>query len=559
MRKDERVVIRIDPGRAARDVEALEQALRQSGEQLFTRAGSLVRPTSTLMRRARKRDEPQKHVQVDVLRPLTLSNLECAASRHVRFTKHDGRSKTPRTIDPPKNILIALLERGEWAFPPVTGVINTPTLRPDGSLLVEPGYDAETGLWHAADPSLVLPPIPNEPTTDDAVAALAVLSEPLAGYGFAGDLDQSVSLAAIVTACARGGFDLTPMFLFTAPTAGSGKSHLVDLISLIARGRECPVIAPGKKDEEFEKRLVALLLEAAPIVSLDNCTRNLDGELLCQMTERLYVKVRILGESKAPECEWRGLLMATGNNIALAGDMVRRGLTARLDSKSEAPEQRTFSFDPHAMVLADRGRYVAAALTIARAYLVSGASTSCAPFGSYGPWSSFVREPLVWLGLSDPVKSVEHAREEDPHRCAARALIDHLIKHFGQREFTVKELVDVANKTDGGSGGAFKYVPPELLHPELNSLLIERCAARGGRGGVIDARSVGHWFRSLRDQVHKAGDGFFYRIVMSGTGHNHVGRWQVEPAGTDPGVSASLGSPASPRVAPGDIDDDIPF
>src|SRR5215208_1610392 len=46
-------------------------------------------------------------------------------------------------------------------------------------------------------------------------------------------------------------YDVAPMFLFNAPTAGTGKSHLVDLVSLIARGRECPVITAATTDEEM--------------------------------------------------------------------------------------------------------------------------------------------------------------------------------------------------------------------------------------------------------------------------------------------------------------------
>jgi putative DNA primase/helicase len=142
----------------------------------------------------------------------------------------------------------------------------------------------------------------------------------------------------------------------------------------------------------MEKRLGAILLEGAPIQSLDNCTRD----MLCQMTERPLVKTRILGESKAPEVQWRGTLLATGNNVTYAGDMVRRGLTCRLDAKAEVPERREFAFDPHDAVRADRGKYVAAALTIARAYRVSGEKAACPPIGSYGAWSRFAREPLAW-------------------------------------------------------------------------------------------------------------------------------------------------------------------
>ena len=91
--------------------------------------------------------------------------------------------------------------------------------------------------------------------------------------------------------------------------------------------------------------------------------------MLCQLTERPLVKIRILGRSEMPECECQTTVFATGNNISLKGDMVRRGLTCNLDTLSERPELRSFKIDPLHQVMSDRKSYVAAALTIIRAYL----------------------------------------------------------------------------------------------------------------------------------------------------------------------------------------------
>jgi putative DNA primase/helicase len=68
---------------------------------------------------------------------------------------------------------------------------------------------------------------------------------------------------------------------FDAPVAGSGKSMLVDIASMIASGHEALVMTVGKSEEEFEKRLGAALLAGDPMINLDNCERPLGGELLC--------------------------------------------------------------------------------------------------------------------------------------------------------------------------------------------------------------------------------------------------------------------------------------
>ena len=82
----------------------------------------------------------------------------------------------------------------------------------------------------------------------------------------------------------RGALPTAPIFLVRADTPGTGKSYLVDLFAMISTGRLCPVITASKSIEETEKRLSTVLLDGSNIVSLDNVTHDLGGELLCQLT-----------------------------------------------------------------------------------------------------------------------------------------------------------------------------------------------------------------------------------------------------------------------------------
>src|SRR5262249_19694461 len=151
----------------------------------------------------------------------------------------------------------------------------------------------------------------------------------------------------------------------------------------------CPV-APYVKDErELEKTLDALILAGVPIVSLDNCTRDVDGARLCQMVEQPVIFARILGKSEVPPCEWRGTLLTNGNNVDVVGEYTRRSLQTNLDAGVDSAKVplRRFPFDPIRMVLRDRGAYVAAALTTARAFFATRASVKCPPIASYGRWS----------------------------------------------------------------------------------------------------------------------------------------------------------------------------
>jgi putative DNA primase/helicase len=308
------------------------------------------------------------------------------------------------------------------------------------------------------------------------------------------------------------------MLLFRAHQASSGKSYLADVISTMTRGQVCPVITNAKSTEEMEKRLGAFVLEGVPMISIDNCSSNLGGDLLCQVTERRLVRIRILGRSQLGECEWRGVLFGTGNNIGYEGDMTRRGLQANLDAQVERPELRTFSFNPIERVLANRGAYVAAALTIARAYFAAGSPSEVKPLASYGEWTTAVRAPLIWLGKEDPVKSMETAREEDPVRSAARNLValwrQHLKLGIGYTATQIIKIATEQTRIDGVIGDDVEW-----KNPELHDLLLQQTGTPNGR---IEPRTLGNWLMSIRGQIHNG-----HRIMLVKEG-NQGNRYALE-------------------------------
>ena len=191
------------------------------------------------------------------------------------------------------------------------------------------------------------------------------------------------------------------------------------------------MIAAGKTEEETEKRLGALLRDAVPVVSIDNVNGELGGDMLCQLTERPLVRVRILGKSEAPELECRSTIFATGNNLVLLGDMTRRArASARSMQRWTAPNCGPSTSTRWSRCWPTAARYVAAALTVIRAYRVVGLPKVCGAIGSYEDWSEMVRAPLIWLGHADPVASMETAREEDPELSAIRELFGHWREHL---------------------------------------------------------------------------------------------------------------------------------
>jgi putative DNA primase/helicase len=481
-------VIKVADGQIARMVDEAQNALLDARLAIFVRGGLLVEPITV------ERDAADdRTTTTTVFAPLSEEKVVYLLNKQAaKFVKFDGRREAWVATNPPVKVAKTLLTLKHWQFAEVVGIVGAPTLRPDGSILDESGYDPQTRLWCEAD--FDLPDIPEQPSRQQAIAALQLYKDLLKGFPFASATDLSVALAAILTVVLRGGFNLTPMFLIAAPDVGTGKSYLVDLIATIVTRRACPVIAAGKSAEEMEKRLGAILLEGGTVVSLDNLAFDLESDLLCQILTQQIVKVRILGQSAVPECEWRGTLFATGNNVRVVGEVVRRALTCNLDARVERPEFRQFDFDPIDRVLADRGAYVAAALTIVRAYRAAPAgAVNVRPLGGFNAWSAMVREPLIWLGEHDPVASMETARAADPERAAAYELVRRWKKVIGpHKKVTARDIINKANETRGGSA--------QHRFPQFRALLVEHAGRT--RGDDIDAKRLGLWLRRLHGKVY---------------------------------------------------------
>ena len=476
--------IRLRAGQLPRVVEETERALITSDVEVFSRAGSLVYPVGEFI----AVNAAGAKTLLARLSPFTPDSFTEPVAESAVFQKYNKRLKSWTDADPPIQLVRMVLGRErKWAFPHISGIITTPTLRTDGSLLMTPGYDRRSELYLLLD--MQLPPMSVSPTREKALKSLAILKQLFEEFSFQGKaLDLSVALAGLLTALLRGSLPTSPIFLVRATTPGTGKSYLVDVISMIATGRLCPVITSSPSREETEKRIGAVLLSGSPIVSLDNVTHDLEGELLCQITERPVVRIRILGRSEMPDCECHTTVFATGNNVTFAIDMVRRGLVCDLEALEERPELRLFQRDALALARADRAKYVAAALTITRAYLAAGAPQVCGPFGSYTDWSRMVRSPLVWLGEPDPILSIDKTREEDPELTYMRQLFELWPTYLKlDTPYTTARIIDVAHE---------QIIVNSTDRMWLKEFLLT-VAPRKGKEHEISPERLGLWLRRI--------------------------------------------------------------
>lgn len=441
--------------------------------------------------------------------------------------KKPGRNGDVAINCPPLVAETYQARKGKWALPSLAAVIDVPTMRPDGSILEDPGYDERTGLLLQLGGTRV-PPIPHMPTKTDALLALDALKVPLRGFPFVSDADLSVAISAFLTAVSRTALASAPLHGISAPTAGSGKSTIIDLASILRCGRRASTIAQGKTSEETEKRLGSMLLEGEGFVAIDNCESPLGGEFLCQALTQSTLKVRPLGKSTVVEVPAIAMMTATGNNLTFVGDMSRRALLCQLDPGVERPELRSFSFDPVKLVLAKRGDLVAAALTVLRAYHVAGRPYQVAPLGSFADWSNTVRSALIWLGLADPCDTMEKVRKADPQMALVKQVMAQWKRAVGPKRMTTGDLQAKAEEmVEQGIASATK----KHKYPELRDALL----AVAGEAGRINGRKLGIWLSKQNGRVVNG-----HRFANCGT-RGGQSLWSLESISAQAGGTPSSG------------------
>ena len=494
--------IRIIAGQLPDIVDAAEAALIKRGG-FYQRGAFLVRPGwSRITIHGGSPDNPRttEAMRIISVKVPTIAEMMTTAAT---FTQWDARSEEWHPKDCPARVADTYAARmGQWKVPTLTGIIQAPTLRPDGSILDQPGYDPSTGLLF--DPAgVTFPSIPMKPGRDDAIVALGKLKALVRHFPFVNDADQSVALSGFLTVLIRRSLPAAPIHGYTAPTAGSGKSLLVDGAAILATGKPASVIAQGEKVEEFEKGLGSCLIAGDQIISIDNCEAPLGGVLLCQCLTQEVVKPRILGQSLNPDVVSNAAMYATGNNLTFVGDMTRRALLCSLDPKCERPELRVFDFDMIEEATKNRSDLVVAGLTVLRAYVVAGKPVQeMSPFGSFEAWSRLVRAALVWLGEADPLATADTIRASDPVLDQLRQVFSAWYGVIGLERVTVKDVINrVAAQPD--------------------SALREALLTVAGSGGAVNSRMLGKWLARHKNRIV---DGLSIQAVSMRDG---IGQWAL--------------------------------
>jgi putative DNA primase/helicase len=505
--------IEVGATRFDRQVGLGEKALAADPPLLFKRAGRVVVPVLGAFPTG-----CGKTIVSHGFEEVGEARLAAIAATRIVWTKFDARKKRQVEISAPSRHLRAIADGALSPYlPPVSGIIAAPCLRGDGTIIRAPGYDRESGLFYFCKEPLDIGDLTECPSRKLANEALEELAFLFSGFPFVDAKDRAVAFAFAITAICRPAFESVPLFAMTAPAPGSGKTHLIDVVTALATGLTNPVVSAAGDPEELEKRVVAAILAGFPVVALDNLSGPLKSDLLCQATTQQLMRIRPLGTSSDKIVLNCQTFCATGNALVIAGDLARRTLVCKLDARVERPELRAFDFDPVETALRDRARYVRAALILGL-FGMRGAEV-LPPFAGFEAWSRGVRRGLVRLGVADPVESIVESRDLAPDLMSLRTLLGMLTRKFEGRPFTTRAAIEAAAAgTDEMWGEAAN---DKTARAEFRDALLMVAADAGGR---ISSKRLGRWFSKNVDRIC---GGRVLRQAPTDL-HEEISRWAIE-------------------------------
>ena len=538
------------------------------GDRIFALEGS--NPPCMVHVVAEAADAKHGHLARASVVGTTKSVLRGWMSGAARWIFEGGGRAGTETVeaDPPESVVCFARESCEGVRP-LRGLVEAPVMRRDGTIVATPGYDPATRLFAAFDgdaAARALATVPDAPTQADARAALVILHKLVCDFPFEKTSHRATWVAGLLTMLAREMFDgPAPLFLARANTRGSGKTLLTELPHIIACGDRPAMLGWSGDEQEFEKQVTTEAIAGSSCVVIDNITGTFKSATLDRILTSGKHRARILGGNQKFDGPMRAVWWASGNNLDTSDDMASRRIAPiELIATDARPEDRTgFAADSvegdaahggsgetgtaalRALVLRRRWEYVAAAMTILRAWHCAGRPNGDLPaWGSFESWSRVVRGALVFAGDVDPGEAhMEFRDSASVDTAQLRGLLEgwmdavdtRLVSSSGE---PLKRVVDriIAEARDA----AHRKETPRgvMLRDALESITSETLEKWSSK----TAGFIGKWLRSRKakvattargprafDVAGESGGSARWRIVQP----VHVGALRDEPGGAE--------------------------
>lgn len=422
--------------------------------------------------------------------------------------ENDGAQGTTYTFAwPDGGTMSATMSRAD-RFASLDRISHAPFVRPDGTVVTEPGYDESTRTLLIPDPVFDGITVPESPTEDEIRSARKLLlDEWLGDFPFDEDADRANVIAMLVTPAIRGLCPKVPLAVIDGLQMGVGKNLLADVLLTVYTGQAARPMNWVSEPEELRKQITSAFRTGQEFFVFDEA-HTIEGTALAQALTAETWQDRILGVSTMADFPNRVTWMALGNQIQVKGDLTRRVYRIALRPRYANPQDRkTSSFrhpDLGSWTRAHRRELMVAILTLVRAWFAAGSPypQRGVSFGSFEAWEKITGGIIEAAGLTGFLDNLKVWRSESDFDTQYWTQhLKWLREHFGDDPFKTGEV-----KAKAMADPAEFSAPPRLDDPSDKAF----------------GKSLGEAYSRMRERRM---DGMW--LERSGFAHGHVTVWQV--------------------------------
>jgi hypothetical protein len=469
----------------------------------------------------------------DAMHPVDKGSFNDLIQETVRtVNKNESANGTTYTFAwPDPNTMAATASRSD-RFAQLDRISHAPFVRPDGTVVTEPGYDEGTRTMLIPDEVFAGISVPESPSAQEIEAARRLILEDWLGdFPLDEDADRANLLALIVTPAIRGMVPKVPLCVVDGLQMGVGKNLLADQLLTVYTGRAAEPMNWVPDPDELRKQITAAFRTGAEFFVFDEA-HTVEGAPLAQALTAVTWQDRILGVSTMANFPNVITWLSLGNQVQVRGDLTRRVYRIALRPKYANPQDRkaeTFrhpgqsGLDLGSWTRKHRRELMTAILTLVRAWFAAGSPRPArgVSFGSFEVWERIVGGIVETAGLTGFLDNLKVWRSESDFDTQYwTGHLGWLRATFGDQPFRTAEV-----KAQGMANPAGYLAPPKLDDP-----------ADKGYG-----KALGEAYSRLRGRRY----GNFW-LERQGSAHGHISVWQVFDQESD--------LPPAPGTGPQDPD-----
>jgi hypothetical protein len=435
------------------------------------------------------------------VRQLGTDNLRAYFNDHVTTVTitNDPETKGPIEVRNPvmRQTCATILGRKDWPLPHLRGIVTSPVVRPDGSLITRPGYDKATGLYmHPRVPLRRLRPELTQDSIDRAKDL--VLDTMLADFPWMAASDRAQYVGALLSPIIRPYVPgPTPLVIITATSAGSGKTLLKDVFKYLYGLGDTPW---PENDAELRKALTAQLRDGGePVIAMDNLPNGhiIKSPILSSLVTADVWRDRVLGSSEVVTMPNDRLWIVTGNNLRTGGDNARRALWVRIDPDCPNPDQRdNYKVgDLRPWLTKNASTVVAALVTLVRGWLAEDAPRQRTRMGDYSDWAGAIAGLLKYIGVPGWLVDRDNVATTDDETDEWSTLLEVWHDKLGSRTVTTGEVLAQLSE----------------FVPRLNN------------GDLPPSNQLGSWLKTKQGRYYGT-----HKIVLVRDAHRRQNTWRVD-------------------------------